>query len=103
MREAPAIVIINRLLGMGVEVIAHDPVAMEEGRAIFGDKIKYCDINYDALDGVDALLVATEWNEFRRPNFERMKALMKVPVVFDGRNIYNPSEMKKLGFEYFSR
>ncbi|MDT8317259.1 MAG: UDP-glucose/GDP-mannose dehydrogenase family protein [bacterium] len=102
MREAPAIVIINRLLEMGAEVVAHDPVAMEEGRAIFGDKIKYCDINYDALDGAAALLVATEWNEFRRPNFERMKKLMKAPVIFDGRNIYSPSEMKKLGFEYFS-
>lgn len=102
MREAPAIVIINRLLEMGAQVVAHDPVAMEEGRAIFGDKIKYCHINYDALDGVDALLVATEWNEFRRPNFERMKTLMKASVIFDGRNIYSPSEMKKLGFEYFS-
>ena len=102
MREAPAIVIINRLLEMGAEVVAHDPVAMEEGHSVFGDKIGYCDINYDALDGADALLVATEWNEFRRPNFERMKKLMKAPVVFDGRNIYNPSEMRKLGFEYFS-
>jgi UDPglucose 6-dehydrogenase len=102
MREAPAIVIINRLLEMGAEVVAHDPVATEEAKAIFGDKIKYCDINYDALDGADALLVATEWNEFRRPNFERMKTLMKASVIFDGRNIYSPSEMKKLGFEYFS-
>lgn len=102
MREAPAIVIINRLLEMGAEVVAHDPVAMEEGRAIFGDNIRYCDINYDALDGADALLVVTEWNEFRRPNFERMKKRMKAPVIFDGRNIYSPSEMEKLGFEYFS-
>ncbi len=97
MREAPAIVIINRLLEMGAEVVAHDPVAMEEGRSIFGDKIRYCDINYDALGGVDALLVATEWNEFRRPNFERMKKLMKAPVIFDGRNIYNPSSVRRLG------
>ena len=102
MREAPAIVIINRLLEMGAEVVAHDPVATEEAMAIFGNKIKYCDINYDALDGADALLVATEWNEFRRPNFERMKTLMKTSVIFDGRNIYSPSEMKKLGFKYFS-
>ena len=102
MREAPSIVIINSLLAMGAEVAAFDPVAEDEARTIFGDKISYENHNYDALSGADALLVVTEWNEFRRPNFERMKSLMKAPVIFDGRNIYKPSEMKRLGFEYFS-
>ncbi|MCK4788550.1 MAG: UDP-glucose/GDP-mannose dehydrogenase family protein, partial [Desulfobacteraceae bacterium] len=102
MREAPAIVIINSLLSMGAEVAAFDPVAMEEARTIFGDKISYESHSYDALSAADALLVVTEWNEFRRPNFERMKSLMKAPVIFDGRNIYKPSEMKRLGFEYRS-
>lgn len=102
MREAPSIVIINRLLDIGAEIAAHDPVAMDEARRIFGERIEYHHINYDALNGADALLIATEWNEFRRPNFERMKSLLKSPVIFDGRNIYNPAEMKRLGFEYFS-
>ena len=102
MREAPSIVIVNRLLDMGAEIAAHDPVAMEEAKKVFGDRITYYHINYEALEGADALLLATEWNEFRRPNFERMKSLMKAPVIFDGRNIYNPAEMKKLGFDYAS-
>lgn len=102
MREAPSIVIINKLLEMGATVVAHDPVAMDEARHIFNDNIDYKDINYDTLDDADALLIATEWNEFRRPNFDRIKSLMKKPVIFDGRNIYNPREMKKLGFEYFA-
>ncbi|MDH3975875.1 MAG: UDP-glucose/GDP-mannose dehydrogenase family protein [Deltaproteobacteria bacterium] len=102
MREAPSIVIINKLLDMGANIVAHDPVAMGEARHIFNDRIEYRDINYDALEGADALLIVTEWNEFRRPNFDRIKSLMKKPVIFDGRNIYNPREMKKLGFEYFA-
>lgn len=102
MREAPSIVIINRLIDSGARIVAHDPVAMDEARHIFNDRIDYRDINYDALKDADALIIATEWNEFRRPNFDRMKSLMKKPVIFDGRNIYNPKEMKKLGFEYFS-
>jgi len=102
MREAPSIVIINSLLAMGAEVAAFDPVATEEARTIFGDRISYERHDYDALSDADALLVVTEWNEFRRPNFERMKSLMKSPVIFDGRNIYKPAEMKRLGFKYFS-
>ncbi len=102
MREAPSIVTINRLLGLGVVISAHDPVATEEAKKIFGDKIEYHHINYDTLNDADALLILTEWNEFRRPNFNRMKSLMKTPLIFDGRNIYKPSEMKKLGFNYFS-
>ena len=102
MREAPSIVMINKLLQMGARIVAHDPVAMEEAKHIFNDSIEYRNINYDALKDVDALLVATEWNEFRRPNFDRIKSLMKEPVIFDGRNIYNPKEMKKMEFKYFS-
>ncbi len=102
MREAPSIVIVEKLLELGAAISAHDPVAMEEARKIFGEKIEYHDTNYEALKEADALFIVTEWNEFRRPNFERMKSLMKAPVVFDGRNIYKPSEMRKHGFVYFS-
>ncbi len=102
MREAPSITIIEALLGKGAEVHAHDPEALGEARKIFGDRIVYHRVNYDALNGADALLVVTEWNEFRRPDFERMKKLMKRPVIFDGRNIYDPEDMRALGFVYYS-
>ncbi len=102
MREAPSITIIEALLGKGAEVHAHDPEALGEARKIFGDRIVYHRVNYDALNGADALLVVTEWNEFRRPDFERMKKLMKRPVIFDGRNIYDPEDMRTLGFVYYS-
>ena len=101
MREAPSEVIVKRLLDLGAQISAHDPVAMEEAEKIFGNKITYHDKNYDALTGADALIIVTEWNEFRSPNFERMKLLMKTSLVFDGRNIYQPDEMKKLGFKYY--
>ena len=74
---------------------------MEVARQVFGDRISYHRQNYDALDGADALLVVTEWNEFRRPDFERVKRLLKEPVVFDGRNLYEPERMRRLGFTYF--
>jgi UDPglucose 6-dehydrogenase len=102
MREAPSITIIESLLAKGAEVHAHDPEALGEARKIFGDRITYHRVNYDALVGADALLVVTEWNEFRRPDFERMKQLMKHPVIFDGRNIYDPEDMRSLGFVYYS-
>jgi UDPglucose 6-dehydrogenase len=102
MREAPSITIIEALLAKGAEVHAHDPEALGEARKIFGDRITYHRVNYDALVGADALLVVTEWNEFRRPDFERMKQLMKHPVIFDGRNIYDPEDMRSLGFIYYS-
>ncbi len=102
MREAPAITIIEALLKAGAEVHAHDPEALNEARRIFGDRIHYHRVNYDAVEGADALLVVTEWNEFRRPDFQRMRQLMKRPVVFDGRNIYDPNEMRQLGFTYYS-
>jgi UDPglucose 6-dehydrogenase len=102
MRDAPAIVIIEALLKAGASIQAHDPEAMEEAKKIFGDRIAYFRRNYDALKGADALLIVTEWNEFRRPNFGIIKQLLKQPVIFDGRNIYDPDDLRKLGFKYFS-
>jgi UDPglucose 6-dehydrogenase len=102
MREAPAIPIIERLLARGVTVRAYDPAAAPVARGIFGDRITLCDKSYDALSGADALAVVTEWNEFREPDFAKMQSLMKAPVVFDGRNLYSPEQMRALGFTYFS-
>ncbi len=100
MREAPAITIINALLEMGAKVKACDPKAVESAKYIFGDKIQYCSKSYDTLENADAMLLLTEWNEFRRPDFERIKSLMKNPVIFDGRNQYNSDRMQEKGFEY---
>jgi UDPglucose 6-dehydrogenase len=102
MREAPAVPIIEALLAKGVKVQAYDPEAIKVARGIFGNKIAYAAKNYDALKGADALAVITEWQEFREPDFPRMKKLMRTPVVFDGRNIYQPDNMKALGFTYYS-
>lgn len=102
MREAPSINSIEALLAEGAQVHAHDPEAMKEAQRVFGDRIKYYQINYDALKDVDGLLILTEWNEFRRPDFERLRSLMREPVIFDGRNIYEPGQMGALGFTYYS-
>jgi UDPglucose 6-dehydrogenase len=101
MRDAPSIDIINALIQAGATVQAHDPVAIARARIIFDKRIEFFEHSYDALKGADALLVVTEWNEFRRPDFQRMKTLMKRPVIFDGRNIYDPKHMKEAGFEYY--
>lgn len=101
MREAPSVVIINRLLRSGARIIAHDPVAMTEARKIFKNRITLADDGYEALRGADALAVVTEWNEFRVPDFKKIKRLMRAPVLFDGRNIYNQDELRKLGFTYY--
>jgi len=101
MREAPSIVLIEGLLGKGARVVAHDPVAHRTARKIFGDRIGYADTPYGAVEGVDALFLVTEWNEFRRPDFERMKRLMKQPVIFDGRNVFEPKKMRERGFTYY--
>jgi len=101
MREAPALTLIEALLEKGATVVAFDPKAMRTARAIIGDRIHYAEKNYDALNGADALLIATEWNEFRHPEFDEMKKRLKEPVVFDGRNIYNSENMRKLGFTYY--
>ncbi len=102
MREAPAVVIIRKLLAAGARVRAYDPEAMDEARKIFGDTITFVKKSYDALEKADALMVVTEWNEFRRPDFDRIKTLLQRPLVIDGRNIYDPGKMKSLGFEYHS-
>jgi UDPglucose 6-dehydrogenase len=102
MREAPAITIVNRLLALGAAVRAYDPEAIETARRIMGRRIVLCDKSYDALSGADALAIVTEWNEFREPDFEKMRSLLKQPLVFDGRNIYSPAHMQALGFSYYS-
>ena len=101
MREAPAITIINELLNLGAKVKAYDPKAMETSQNLYlKDKITYSKSSYDALENADAMLLLTEWNEFRRPDFDKMKSLMKNPVIFDGRNQYDPQRLKEKGFEY---
>ena len=102
MREAPAIPIIEALLAKGAKVQAYDPEAMKVAKGIFGNKITYAAKNYDALKGADALVIVTEWQEFREPDFARLKKLLRAPVIFDGRNIYQREQMKALGFTYFS-
>ncbi len=101
MREASAITVIRGLLDRGAEVSAFDPKAMENARGILGDSISYAGSNYEALRGADALMLVTEWTEFREPDFDRMRDLMKQPVVFDGRNIFNPSKLREKGFIYY--
>jgi UDPglucose 6-dehydrogenase len=81
-------------------VRAYDPKAMAVAQKALGDRVTFCRRSYDALEGADALVVVTEWSEFREPDFERMKSLMRRPVIFDGRNIYNPATLKEMGFEY---
>ena len=102
MRDAPSIVVIEALLEAGAGVRAFDPVASGEARKIFGDRIQYAKRNYDALENADALLILTEWNEFRRPDFQRIKERLKHAVIFDGRNLYDPAELRKKGFRYYS-
>jgi UDPglucose 6-dehydrogenase len=102
MREAPAIPIIERLLERGAKIRAYDPAAAPVARRLFNGRIALCEKSYEALAGADALAVITEWNEFREPDFAKMRAVMKAPVVFDGRNIYSPEHMRALGFTYFS-
>jgi UDPglucose 6-dehydrogenase len=102
MREAPAIPLIEALLSAGVEVQAFDPEAVRVARGIFGSRITYAANGYDAVKGADALAIVTEWNEFRRPDFGKMRAVMRSPVVFDGRNLFAPAHMKQHGFTYYS-
>ena len=102
MREAPAVPLINGMLAEGATVQAYDPEAMKVAKSIFGSKITYADNSYAALTGADALALVTEWNEFREPDYARMRKLMRSPVIFDGRNIYNPEAMRAQGFTYNS-
>lgn len=101
MREAPSLVIIDKLIGAGAEIVAYDPVAMEEGKRILGDKIEYANDQYEACIDADALVLVTEWAEFRMPNFKVLQKLLKNNVIFDGRNIYDPEEMAEMGFSYY--
>jgi UDPglucose 6-dehydrogenase len=104
MREAPSRVVINGLLARGATITVYDPVAMEEARKIFADEpgVRFGSSTVNALDGADALIIVTEWKEFRSPDFADMKKRMKSPVVFDGRNLYDPALMRDSGIEYFS-
>jgi UDPglucose 6-dehydrogenase len=99
-REAPSLVLIDRLLAARAKLRVHDPVAQANVQAIYGDRLAYCSDQYDALDRADALAIVTEWNEFRNPDFGEMKQRMAHPVIFDGRNLYDPKKMKDLGFSY---
>lgn len=101
MRMAPAITIVNALLEFGATVKAYDPKAFDYAKNLWGDKIYYAKNSYDAIENADAMLLLTEWNEFRRPDFDRMKSLMKQPVIFDGRNQYEAERMIQRGFEYY--
>jgi UDPglucose 6-dehydrogenase len=102
MREAPAIPIVQSLIAIGAKVRVYDPEAHHVARGIFGNAVNYAAKSYDALKGADALLIVTEWHEFREPDFPKMLKLMRSPIVFDGRNIYEPEQMKTQGFTYYS-
>ena len=101
-REAPALYNIDALLELGCEVCVYDPEAMNHVRAVLGDQISYAKSPYEAIDGADALLIVTEWPQFRTPDFEKMDTLLKNKVIFDGRNLYELSHMQELGYHYYS-
>ena len=102
MREAPALTLIEDLLAAGAEVAAHDPVAMPEAKRRMGGRVTFAETNYDALTGADALAIVTDWNEYRHPDFGRIKSSLRRPVIIDGRNLYMTSKMVELGFKYYS-
>jgi UDPglucose 6-dehydrogenase len=106
LREAPALIVIDALLAAGAAVHAHDPEAIENARRHFGgrhgDRLTFHDHNYDVLEDADALVIVTEWRQYRVPDFDRMKALLREPVIFDGRNLFDPVRMARQGFDYFS-
>jgi UDPglucose 6-dehydrogenase len=101
-REAPALYLIETLLAEGAKVQAFDPEAMANVKAIFGDKVTFVDNQYAALEGADALAIVTEWSEFRNPDFDKMKSMLRQPLIFDGRNVYSLEKMQELGFHYES-
>lgn len=102
MRESPAITIINMLLDKGAKIKAYDPKAMETAKVIFGGKIVYSSNSYEALENADALILITEWNEFKRPSFDKIKSKLKEPIIFDGRNQYDKKRMTDRGIKYIS-
>jgi len=101
-REAPALVLIDHLLKQGARLQVHDPEALANVRAVYGDKLVYCKRRAEALAGADALVIMTEWKDYHRPNWEEMLLAMRSPTVFDGRNLYEPERMRELGFRYYS-
>jgi UDPglucose 6-dehydrogenase len=101
-REAPALVLLDTLLAAGATLRVHDPEAMENVRRLYGDRLTYCDRPDEALEGADALAIVTEWKEFVHPDFDQMRARMRRPVVFDGRNLYDPRRIRAAGFTYYS-
>jgi UDPglucose 6-dehydrogenase len=102
MREAPALTLIDELLKAGAKVRAHDPVAVHEAKKQLGDSVMFAATSYEALTDCDALAVVTDWNEYRHPDFARIKATLRRPIVIDGRNLYSPEKMQSLGFRYYS-
>lgn len=102
MREAPSVTVARGIVAAGGSVRAYDPEAEATARAVLGDAVTYVERSYDALDGADALAIVTEWNEFREPDFERMRSLMREPVIFDGRNLFTQDQMRTAGFTYYS-
>ena len=100
MREAPSVVIARRLMAQGASIVAYDPEAIEEARHILGDEITYADSGMAAVAGADALILVTEWSEFRNPQWQKVADALKEPVVFDGRNIYDPAQVREAGLEY---
>jgi UDPglucose 6-dehydrogenase len=101
-REAPALVLIDRLLQEGAAVRVHDPEAMENVRRLYGDRLTYCPKRDETLAGADCLAIMTEWKHFIHPDFDRMRQLLRQPVIFDGRNLYNPRRIRAAGFAYYS-
>ena len=101
MREAPSLALIEKLLSAGCNIYAYDPVAMHEAKRILGDKINFCDNIYATAEGADAILLVTEWKEFRLPDWPSIHSKMKTPLIFDGRNIYDPTELNTFGFSYY--
>jgi UDPglucose 6-dehydrogenase len=102
MREARSVEVIPRLLESGARVRAYDPVAMPNAKTLLGPAVEYCASSYEAAEGADAVAIVTEWNEFKLLNLERLRGLMRRPLIFDGRNIYEPERVRRLGFEYHS-
>jgi UDPglucose 6-dehydrogenase len=101
-REAPALTLIDKLLARGADVRVHDPEAMDHVRKAYGDRLRYAESKYDALDGAEALAIMTEWKQFVHPDFDEMRRRMKQPAIFDGRNLFEPDHVRVHGFEYHS-
>jgi UDPglucose 6-dehydrogenase len=101
-REAPSLVLLERLLEMKATIRVYDPEAMGNVRALYGDRLVYCQRRDDAILGADALAICTEWKQFVHPDFDEMRRVMRQPVIFDGRNLYNPRRMGAAGFTYYS-